>query len=265
MSTFVMSDVHGQYETFMQMLDRINFTSRDKLYILGDLIDRGPDGIKLIKTVMKMNNVKLFLGNHELLMMEGIRNADECENEGRKDTDDLDLWLDECNGGRQTFEDYKKCSPKKKAEINIFLDNAIVAKKLTVNGKNYYLSHAYVVSKKFEEEVKYNELLHKDVYSAVWQNIYETSFVEKMKGKVFPNKKYTYVSGHIFTQRLENVDEEGRGLVLNDDNFLNEYHIINLDCGLALRNKTSQLACMRLEDEKVYYERPDEEDDNNYY
>ncbi len=254
MSTYVISDIHGQYDTFMRMLKQIKFCEEDTLYILGDAIDRGPDGIKILKAIMKMKNVKMFLGNHELLMMEALRNVDECEHEGREDTDELDLWLDECNGGKQTFEDFKKCSAKKKAEILIYLDNSIVAKKVKIGRKTYYLCHAYMVNKKFDDEVKYNELIYKDVYQAVWQNIYDAGFVKKLNEKIFPNKKYIYVLGHIFTQRLDNIDEEGAGMVLNDSDFLGEYHIINIDCGMALRNKSSRLACIRLEDEKIYYE-----------
>lgn len=254
MSTYVISDIHGQYDTFMRMLKQIKFCEEDTLYILGDAIDRGPDGIKILKAIMKMKNVKMFLGNHELLMMEALRNVDECEHEGREDTDELDLWLDECNGGKQTFEDFKKCSAKKKAEILIYLDNSIVAKKVKIGRKTYYLCHAYMVNKKFDDEVKYNELIYKDVYQAVWQNIYDAGFVKRLNEKIFPNKKYIYVLGHIFTQRLDNIDEEGAGMVLNDPDFLGEYHIINIDCGMALRNKSSRLACIRLEDEKIYYE-----------
>lgn len=254
MSTYVMSDIHGQYDAFMKMLSRIKLGDDDILYVLGDAIDRGPDGIKILKTIMKSQNIVLFLGNHELLMMDGIRNYEECVNEGREDTEDLDLWLDECNGGRATFEDYKRCSEKKKAELKIFLDNLVVAKKIKVGKKTYYLSHAYVVSKKFDDQVKYNELIYKDVFHAVWQNIYDTDFTLQLKDKIFPNKKFIYISGHIFTQRLGNVDEEGRGLVYFDKDFRDGYHIINIDCGMALRNKSSQLACLRLEDEEVFYE-----------
>ena len=260
MSTYVLSDIHGQYDAFMNMLKQINFSDDDTLFVLGDAIDRGPDGIKILKTIMKMDNVKMFLGNHELLMMEALRNVEECEKEGRQDTEELDLWLDECNGGRQTFEDFKKCSAKKKAEILIYLDNAIVAKKVKMGKKTYYLCHAYAVSKRFDNEVKYNELIYKDVFQAVWQNIYDAGFAKKLNEKIFPNKKYIYVLGHIFTQRLDSVDEQGRGVVLDDKNFLDGYHIINIDCGMALRNKSSQLACMRLEDEKIFYEALDVED-----
>ena len=40
-----------------EMLKKIQFSDNDVLYILGDLIDRGPDGIKIIQDVMKRNNV----------------------------------------------------------------------------------------------------------------------------------------------------------------------------------------------------------------
>ena len=40
---YVMSDLHGQYNAFLKMLELINFTDEDELYILGDIIDRGPN------------------------------------------------------------------------------------------------------------------------------------------------------------------------------------------------------------------------------
>ena len=41
--TYVMSDIHAMAELFWKMLDKIQFSDRDTLYILGDMIDRGPD------------------------------------------------------------------------------------------------------------------------------------------------------------------------------------------------------------------------------
>ena len=46
---YVMSDLHGRYDLFLRMLEKISFSDCDTLYLLGDLIDRGPDGIKLIQ------------------------------------------------------------------------------------------------------------------------------------------------------------------------------------------------------------------------
>ena len=77
MSKYVISDIHGQYDAFMRLLKKINFCAEDELYVLGDAIDRGPDGIKILKSIMKMDNATMFLGNHELLMMEALRNVEE--------------------------------------------------------------------------------------------------------------------------------------------------------------------------------------------
>ena len=39
MSTYVISDLHGQLELFNQMLDKIQFKETDHLYMLGDAVD----------------------------------------------------------------------------------------------------------------------------------------------------------------------------------------------------------------------------------
>ena len=43
-----MSDIHGCFDKYQKMLRRIDFAPEDTLYVLGDVIDRGPDGIKKI-------------------------------------------------------------------------------------------------------------------------------------------------------------------------------------------------------------------------
>ncbi|WP_455810217.1 metallophosphoesterase, partial [Clostridium butyricum] len=42
MSRYVMSDIHGCYAEFIEMLQKINFGDDDELYVLGDIFDRGP-------------------------------------------------------------------------------------------------------------------------------------------------------------------------------------------------------------------------------
>ena len=45
--TYVMSDIHGDSERFRAMLRKIEFSADDTIYILGDVIDRGSNGIPL--------------------------------------------------------------------------------------------------------------------------------------------------------------------------------------------------------------------------
>ena len=61
---YVMSDIHGEKSKFDSVMKKINLMEDDKLYILGDVIDRGNDGIELLLELMEMKNVTVLLGNH---------------------------------------------------------------------------------------------------------------------------------------------------------------------------------------------------------
>ncbi|WP_081846758.1 metallophosphoesterase [Butyrivibrio sp. AE3004] len=52
MATYAISDLHGQYDLFQKLLDVIHFSDDDFMYVLGDAIDRGPDGIKILHTMI---------------------------------------------------------------------------------------------------------------------------------------------------------------------------------------------------------------------
>ncbi len=52
MATYAVSDLHGQYKMFIKLLEKVGFSADDQLYMLGDAIDRGPDGIKILHHVM---------------------------------------------------------------------------------------------------------------------------------------------------------------------------------------------------------------------
>ena len=49
----------------MALLDKINFTPGDTLFICGDIIDKGKNSIKLAKLISQMPNAKCIAGNHE--------------------------------------------------------------------------------------------------------------------------------------------------------------------------------------------------------
>lgn len=39
---YIISDIHGCYHEYMELLNKIKFSDKDELYILGDAVDRGP-------------------------------------------------------------------------------------------------------------------------------------------------------------------------------------------------------------------------------
>lgn len=61
---YVCSDIHGRYDRYTALLEHIDLNN-DTLYILGDMIDRGPDGVKLLLDMASRSNVVPILGNHE--------------------------------------------------------------------------------------------------------------------------------------------------------------------------------------------------------
>lgn len=62
---YCISDIHGYYGLLCRLLDKIRFNSGDRLFVLGDMIDKGPDSIRLAKLLFSMPNVICIAGNHE--------------------------------------------------------------------------------------------------------------------------------------------------------------------------------------------------------
>lgn len=53
MAYYVCSDLHGYpLKKFRSFLNRVGFRHDDFLFVLGDVIDRGSDGIKILKWLM---------------------------------------------------------------------------------------------------------------------------------------------------------------------------------------------------------------------
>ena len=68
-----MSDIHGEYEKYISMLQKISFKDRDTLYVLGDVVDRGERPIDILQDMMVRPNVYPIIGNHELMALDMLK------------------------------------------------------------------------------------------------------------------------------------------------------------------------------------------------
>ena len=50
---YLMSDIHGYFIPFLQILKKIRFTDANRMVILGDLVAKGPDSLGLLCFVME--------------------------------------------------------------------------------------------------------------------------------------------------------------------------------------------------------------------
>ncbi|HNQ04321.1 MAG TPA: symmetrical bis(5'-nucleosyl)-tetraphosphatase [Thiobacillaceae bacterium] len=71
MSTYVIGDIQGCYESFLELLGHVNFDPvRDQVWITGDLVNRGEDSLAVLRWCeAHAGSVVAVLGNHDLHLL----------------------------------------------------------------------------------------------------------------------------------------------------------------------------------------------------
>lgn len=145
---YVMSDLHGCFEEYKRMLEKIDFKESDTLYILGDIVDRGSQSIEILQDMMLRSNVFPILGNHEYMFNEALEfMLSEINEENISAIHDsniiqkLTCWLTE-NGGSTTFEQLNHLSKEELLDLQDYLMEFEVYKYVEVNQKKFILVHA---------------------------------------------------------------------------------------------------------------------------
>ena len=68
MALYMIGDLQGCDEPLGQLLDKVGFsTRRDRLFVLGDLVNRGPDSLAVLRRLTALgHSAQCLLGNHDL-------------------------------------------------------------------------------------------------------------------------------------------------------------------------------------------------------
>jgi serine/threonine protein phosphatase 1 len=95
LTRLVFGDIHGQFDGLMKLVNFIDCSADDKLFFLGDLIDRGDRSADVVRWVME-NGHSCLRGNHEQMCLDAYRS-----NEGSL------VWKGwMMNGGSNTLDSY---------------------------------------------------------------------------------------------------------------------------------------------------------------
>ena len=236
--TYVMSDIHGNKRNFDSILKQINLQPEDELYVLGDVIDRYPDGIKILMWLMKRPNTWVLLGNHEYMMLKALDKpykADKWRTEAARDRA-LMHWYR--NGGDVTHAYLKRIRKETRDLIFDYLHSLPVNIELELDDKIYRLVHASPV----ENYHTIHGRDYDDYYEfAVWHRWNECHPVPE---------GCTMIFGHTPTVEFQ------------DDTVLKIWHgenAIGIDCGSGYSEMQNyygfkgRLACLRLDDMKEFY------------
>ena len=89
MSTFIIGDIHGCYESLVELISHCSIRPSDRIWCVGDLINRGPHSHRVIEWAMSNESrLQIVLGNHELHFLACLFGAQTSSN------DTLDELLD---------------------------------------------------------------------------------------------------------------------------------------------------------------------------
>lgn len=227
---YVMSDIHGHYDAWKEMLDIIQLKESDSLIVIGDVIDRGKDGVKILKEIMDAKNIKMLMGNHEFMMLSAA-------------TFDKAIYREEwmLNGGYPTVKAMCELPSSEQDSIIAFIKTLQVRATTKVSEtRRYNLVHGWLVDESVKELEPYEF-----ARGCVW---------ERPKGRmdvppVFKDRLYPLIIGHTPVQEFVSMDEwKAKGkewCIVHAPNF------IDIDCGCG--HSGGRLACLRLDDFKEFY------------
>ncbi len=211
--TYVISDIHGEYDKFVELLKKIKFKDTDTLYILGDVVDRGPHPIKTLLMLMNMPNVICLVGNHELMALECLEFL--MKEITDKSIDEMDenminnLLTWQANGSSTTLDEFYELDADLKQDVIDFIKDFSIYEEVKVEGRNYLLVHAGLGNYSPENDIEDYSL-----HDLVWARAdYDTQYFED-----------TYVvTGHTPTQIIEGNPRPG--YIYKKNNH------IAIDCG----------------------------------
>ena len=225
---YVLSDIHGNEERFRSILRKIDLKEDDTLYVLGDVIDRHPWGLRILRELMAMPNAKLILGNHEYMMLRALGHpVDSNIDDGTA----RPHWYR--NGGGVTHRHWKFLRKAVRREIIDYLTALPLNLDIVVAEKRYKLVHAAPVELwATSEDRRYLTPTH----FAVWR---------RLEADAPLPEGYTLIFGHTPTCHFR---EAAPMEVWYGENR------IGIDCGCGYPGTgLGRLACLRLEDGAVFY------------
>ena len=259
-----MSDIHGCFEYFLIMMNKIGFSDKDRLIIAGDYIDRGKHSYEMLKWIEPCpDNVQLIRGNHEeefaayvdLMVLLGMRKGVETDFTSREDAESLygsAKYTLRKKGFAVPYFDMYGTIRNLLINYDITLEDlcrwaGIIREmpyyhEMKVGDRTCIVVHAGYAEKEEDVSASFSRL----------QNFY---LYARGEGYRLGGKRHgMVVAGHTPTIIK-------REFTYNEGNVFRYYDrekdciFYDIDCGCVFRGREpgAKLACLRLEDEAIFY------------
>ncbi len=226
---YVVSDIHGNYEKFKELVEKINFRDSDIMYIIGDMVDYGEGSMELIADISMRMNIYPIMGEHDALAYKMLSGFDEMLKNGSAPDASfiatMQAWAKA--GGQPTLDSFRELDDDMKEGVLDYLsDMPAYEIAVTDDGREFLLVHAGIAH--FEAGREFDDYEPEDFYTAALD----------LDREYFKNA-YVVV-GHIPTAELG----EPKGKILRRGKN------IAIDCGAY---KGGALACLCLDNDREFY------------
>lgn len=261
MAVYCVSDIHGHYNEFMALLDKVSPRESDKIYVLGDIIDRGSGSAEMLKWAIDEanDNVKFLLGNHEDMSLACLM----------RDPLYMKLRFKEIwglNDGYSTISQlmFKTEMSWRMEKLLPWISNLPLYDVVNVNGQDWMLVHGGFYCKAFDPSAKdgfidynpdnyaRNESVNLTKYGFGYQYAQDMLWARYSWITYNKDTPLPVVYGHTYINQdaADYFKEIGIPAHGGDGKMFHTYNRVCIDCG-ASHNKN--LGMLRLDDMEEFY------------
>ena len=226
--TYVVSNIHGDYESFKALLETINFKDTDIMYILGDIVDYGEGGIELINDISMRYNVYPIVGEHDFTALKMLAGFSRMLESGETPTPEFISEMTEwsADGGAVTLSAFRELDEDAREGVIDYLSDMALYEEIEVGGQEYLLVHAGIAN--FTPDIDLDTLDPEDLF-----------------GEALDLTKKYYDDKIIIVGHNPTTSDNG-----GEDRIFYGNNSIDIDCGVA---RGGRLGCLCLENKKEYY------------
>lgn len=191
---YIVGDIHGMFDQLITLLTYFNFNENDRLFSVGDVIDRGPHSLKTLEEFLIQPNWHMIRGNHEHMMIMALLYNDQPH---------TDIWLnnggDWINNPNQNFH--------KIADLTVELNKQPLIISVGHDDNRFNICHAELIKyNHYHDTIKINDQMIDDwTFDAtdedniLWGRQIYDSYDYLIRNNLKPKPGLNYHSNHLST------------------------------------------------------------------
>lgn len=204
---YVIGDIHGCKEKYSEMLRKLSPGEHDAVFVLGDVLDVGEDGMEILREMMYCANIYPILGEREYYARKLLGDIADCGS--------LEKALEELDGDKKelltkwnelgcekTVNDFLRLSEEDRESVLDYLEEFVPYEEISCKGKSFVLCHAgirdfdgekaldgYSPEDFIFEKADYDRIYFKDAY-LVTGHTPTVTIGKEFAGKVYAKKRH---------------------------------------------------------------------------